>query len=1177
MKLTDIKPGVSLVGLEPGVVCSVVATTPLAADAVQVYYKLPDGSLKERLLGPADEASLDPAATERPWAFDGDGSSFQLACEAKRIDLAFLFDPMMAVHTSNVDPLPHQITAVYESLLPRQPLRFVLADDPGAGKTIMAGLYIRELIMRADARRVLIVAPGGLVDQWRDELFEKFGLEFRIYSGALDDGSASGNPFEDHNQLIVRLDQLSRDEDSESGEDRKPGVLQSKMLAAGWDLVVFDEAHKLAAHFYGTKLEKTARFRLAERVGKETRHLLLMTATPHNGKEEDFQLFLSLLDSDRFYGKFRDGVHKVDTSDLMRRMIKEELVKFDGTPLFPERKAYTVNYTLSDPEAALYEAVTHYVQTEMGKADQLEGNRKGSVGFALTALQRRLASSPEAIYQSLKRRRERLADRLREEKLGIRGRQSLAETVPAIPDDDDDLNADEQENLEERLVDQASAARTVTELDAEILILTSLEAQAKSVVASGQDRKWDELSKLLQNTPEMHDADGRQRKMIIFSEHRDTLNYLHAKIAGVLGNPDAIVTIHGGTHRDERKKAQALFRSDKDVRVLVATDAAGEGVNLQCASLMVNYDLPWNPNRLEQRFGRIHRIGQTEVCHLWSLVAKETREGAVWHRLLDKLATECEALKGKVFNILGDVFEEKSLKDLMIEAIRYGDQPAVRARLSQRIDHAFDHDHLRSLLNRSALAEQTMSPDRLFKVKEEMEKAEARRLQPFFVRSFFMKAFTALGGTIHRREPERYEITHVPLEIRERDRRITGRNRRENEPVLKRYDRVCFDRAAIQPNDRPGLPRAVLMHPGHPLMLSVTDVVLEQNANLLRQGTILVDPNDDGDSPWLLFLLTHEVKSGDGTVLSKRMQFIRVSPDGTASFAGWAPHLDLEPHPASDRPRLASILSAPWIRTDMEQRAVALAASSLVPEHFREVATRRVDHVDRTLAAVHERLTKEIAFWTDREIKLRDDRAAGRDVRLNLDNATRTLKELQYRLESRKKELQTMRHVQNGTPVVLGGALVIPAGLLRQLRGEGSSINAADAAARERIERLAMQAVMATERAKGHTVLDVSADKCGWDVSSYPPAIEGKQADPIHIEVKGRVAGADTITVTRNEIIYAVNQSEKFQLAVVFVNTDDSVDGPHYIANPFQREPDWGAASVNYFISELLERGRVNP
>lgn len=1169
MTLSDITAGASLRGLEPDLVCTVIAATKLAETALQVVYRLPDGLIKERLLTPADAPTIALATTERPWSFDGDPEAFQLACEAKRIDLAFLFDPMMAVHTSNVDPLPHQITAVYESLLPKQPLRFVLADDPGAGKTIMAGLYIRELIMRADAARVLIVSPGSLVDQWRDELFEKFGLEFRVFSGSLDDSTAGTNPFENHGQLIVRLDQFSRGELGGENEEKRPGPLQEKLLNAGWDLVVFDEAHKLAAHYSGSKLSKTARFRLAERVGRETRHLLLMTATPHNGKEEDFQLFLSLLDSDRFYGKFRDGAHKVDTSDLMRRMVKEELVKFDGKPLFPERRAYVVNYTLSDIEAALYESVTDYVKTEMGKADQLKGPQKGSVGFALTALQRRLASSPEAIYQSLKRRRERLADRLREEKLGRRGRQALAETLADVPEDDDDLTADEQESLEEKLIDDATASRSITELEAEITILADLESQAKAVVASGKDRKWDELSKLLQNTPEMHDGDGRQRKIIIFTEHRDTLNYLRDKIGHVLGNPDAIVTIHGGTNRDERKKAQALFRSDRDIRVLVATDAAGEGVNLQCAHLMVNYDLPWNPNRMEQRFGRIHRIGQTEVCHLWSLVAKETREGAVYHRLLDKLATECEALKGKVFNILGDVFEEQSLKDLIIEAIKYGDQPEVRARLTRKVDTALDREHLKSLLGRNALAEQTMSEERLFAVKEEMERAEARRLQPFFVRAFFMKAFTALGGVINKREVGRYEITHVPLEIRERDRRITGRNRREQEPVLKRYDRVCFEREAIQPLDQPGRSRAVLMHPGHPLMLAVTDLILEKHANLMRQGAIFVDPTDDGREPSLLFLLTHEVKGGDGVVLSKRMQFVRVKPDGTASFAGWAPHLDLQPLSASDRDRLADVLSAPWLRSDLEQKAVALAAASLVPEHFEEVSSRRIDHVNRTLAAVHARLTKEIDFQSDREIKLREDKAAGKDVARHLENTTRTLKDLQARLEHRRKELLAMKQIQNGTPVVLGGALVIPAGLIRELRGDGVALTSADAAARSKIERLAMQAVMDLERSRGCRVEDVSDKKCGWDVTSYPPD-NGDSPLPRHIEVKGRAAGADTITVTRNEITYAVNQANKFLLAIVFVNPDDSVDGPHYITNPFQREPDWGVASSNYSIEQLL-------
>ena len=1158
MRLTELKPGLALVGLEPDRVCTVIQVHSLAENAVQVYYKLPDGSLKERLLGTADEATIAVATVERLWAFDGDGEKFILTCEAKRIDLAFLFDPMMAVHTSNVEPLPHQITAVYESMLPRQPLRFVLADDPGAGKTIMAGLYIRELILRADARRVLIVAPGSLVEQWRDELFEKFGLEFKVFSSALEQATPSGNPFEDHQLLIARLDQMSRNED-----------LQGKLCAARWDLVVFDEAHKLAAHFSGSKLEKTARFRFAERLGKQTRHLLLLTATPHNGKEEDFQLFLSLLDSDRFYGKFRDGVHKVDASDLMRRMVKEELVKFDGTPLFPERKAYTVNYTLSNAEAALYEAVTKYVQTEMGKADQLGGSRKGSVGFALTTLQRRLASSPEAIYQSLKRRRERLSERLREEKLGSRGRRALAETLEDVPDDDDDLNTAEQERLEEKLVDQATAAKTIAELEEEIHILAGLEQQAKAVVASGQDRKWDELSKLLQNNPEMHDESGRLRKIIIFSEHRDTLNYLHVKIAGVLGSANSILTIHGGTHRDERQKVQALFRSDPDARVLIATDAAGEGVNLQCAHLMVNYDLPWNPNRLEQRFGRIHRIGQTEVCHLWSLVAKETREGEVYHRLLEKLAVENEALKGRVFNILGDVFEEVSLKNLMIEAIRYGDQPGVRARLMQKIDHAFDHEHLKRLLDCNALAQETMSPERLFKIKEEMERAEARRLQPFFVRSFFLKAFNLLGGSIYPREVDRWEITHVPAVIRERDRWLTGRNRREQEPILNRYERICFTRDAIQPLDRSGLARAVLMHPGHPLMLAINDIILEQNANLLRRGAVLVDPADDTEQPWLLFLLTHEVKSGDGTTLSKRMQFIRVNPDGSTSFAGWAPHLDLEPL-AEELRGLTSPARQLFDFSTVEQKAVAYAAAKLAPEHYNEVYNHRIEYVDKTLAAVHDRLTKEITFWTDRELKLKEDRDAGKDVRLNLENVSRTLQDLEQRLESRKRELQAMRQVINGTPVILGGALVLPAGLLRKLRGEGPALSAADADARQRIERLAMQAVIDDLQAKGHRVVDVSAHKCGWDLSSYPP----NSTDPKHIEVKGRVKGADTITVTRNEILCALNQGDKFVLAIVFVNPDDSTERPYYIPNPFQREPDWGAASVTYDVKKLLTQSR---
>jgi SNF2 family DNA or RNA helicase len=609
LKLEDIKKGAQISGIEPGQVVRIVGADPLGTNALTVVYRAADGRLGERVLFRSNEAELQIASAGQPWSFDADGADFKLAAEAYRINLAHLFDPMMAVHTSSVEPLPHQITAVYESMLPRQPLRYVLADDPGAGKTIMAGLLIREMLMRADAARILIVSPGSLVEQWQDELFEKFGLSFTLFGRDLMDQSRSGNPFDDHDLLVARLDQLSRSDE-----------LQEKIKNSHWDLIVVDEAHKLSATWFGTKINETKRFKLGQLLGSVTRHFLLMTATPHNGKEEDFQLFMSLLDSDRFYGKFRDGAHKVDVTDLMRRMVKEDLLKFDGTRLFPERVAYTANYKLSDAEAQLYNDVTTYVKEEMNRADQLDGKRKGTVGFALTALQRRLASSPEAIYQSLKRRREKLKRRIEEEKIKQRGGKALAETYADKASEDiwdsaDDMAPEDYEEFEEEVVDQATAAQTIAELEAEVFTLGHLEEQAKTLVHSGQDRKWEELRELLQNTPEMRGPDGLQRKLIIFTEHRDTLNYLADRIRGLLGKHEAVVMIHGGVHREDRRKVQELFRNDKDTRVLLATDAAGEGVNLQNAHLMVNYDLPWNPNRLEQRFGRIHRIGQTQVCH----------------------------------------------------------------------------------------------------------------------------------------------------------------------------------------------------------------------------------------------------------------------------------------------------------------------------------------------------------------------------------------------------------------------------------------------------------------------------------------------------------------------------------------------------------------------------------
>jgi superfamily II DNA or RNA helicase len=601
--LENLKPGLKLKGIVPGQIVAIVDLKWHGSTAVELFYKRSDGRPGSQLLYRHDEANLAVIETKLVWRFDADGHTFRQAAEAYRIRLAHLFDPVLAVHTSLIMPLPHQITAVYGEMLTRQPLRFLLADDPGAGKTIMAGLLIKELIVRGDVKRCLICAPGGLAPQWQDELWFKFQTRFEIISRETIESAVSGNPFAEKERVIIRLDQVARDE-----------TLHEKLARTEWDLVIIDEAHKMSAHFWGGKLEETKRYKLGKLLGQIGRHFLLMTATPHNGKEDDFQLFLALLDEDRFAGRFREGVHQVDVTDLMRRMIKEDLYTFEGRKLFPERRAYTVNYELSPAEDELYQAVTNYVREEFNRADQLDDQRKGTVGFALTILQRRLASSPAAIYQSLKRRRERLESRLTEvEASPLPSPPPLGEGVQAPPPsrgrlgggspparyydpdelaDLDDALAEEIEAIEEEVIDSATAALTIAELQAEINTLTGLEAKAYRVRQSGKDRKWEELATILQDDERMVDGNGRRRKLVIFTEHRDTLTYLWERISTLFGQENILVTIHGSVPRDQRRAVEDRFRNDPDVYFLLATDAAGEGINLQRAHLMINYDLP---------------------------------------------------------------------------------------------------------------------------------------------------------------------------------------------------------------------------------------------------------------------------------------------------------------------------------------------------------------------------------------------------------------------------------------------------------------------------------------------------------------------------------------------------------------------------------------------------------
>ncbi len=1192
-KLEDLTPNASVRGILPDCQVTVVNVQWFGSDAVELTYKDPGGKVSNQLLYRDDESHLEVIEQGRTWSFDGDGQAFRLVSEAHRIRLAHLFDPVLAVHTSVVEPLPHQITAVYEQMLPRQPLRFLLADDPGAGKTIMAGLLIKELIARGDLQRCLVVCPGSLAEQWQDELYQRFHLPFEILTNDKLEAARTGNWFLETNLVIARLDKLSRNED-----------VQEKLRAPDgrWDFVICDEAHKMSASFFGGEIKYTKRHRLGQLLSTLSRHFLLMTATPHNGKEEDFQLFMSLLDGDRFEGRFRDGVHATDVSDMMRRMVKEQLLKFDGTPLFPERLAYTVPYKLSNAEAHLYKAVTDYVREEFNRAEALQNDKRaGTVGFALTILQRRLASSPEAIYQSLRRRRERLESWLRELELLQRGSQVtpvFATTASEIDAEDiEDLEEapdNEVEVAEEEILDQASAARSIAELKAEINTLKHLEILALEVRHSGSDTKWCELAKLLDEifttgSKSTHSATSNpgsgdgitpklipspRQKLVIFTEHRDTLNYLESRITTLLGKKESVIVIHGGKGREERAKAQEVFRHDPEVQVLLATDAAGEGINLQRAHLMVNYDLPWNPNRIEQRFGRIHRIGQTEVCHLWNLVAGETREGDVYRNLLEKLEQARKALGGQVFDVLGKLqFEGRPLRDLLIEAIRYGDQPEVRARLNRVVEKALDQEHIQDLLEERALVHDAMDASRVNRIREDLERAEARRLQPHYIESFFHEAFKCLGGSAKQREPKRYEITHVPNAIRNRDRLIGV-----GEPVLPRYERVVFEKTLVAP---PGYPMAAFICPGHPLLDSIIDLTLERHRDLLRCGAVLVDERDTGMQPRVVFYLEHAIQdasltcSGERRVISKRMLYVELDTDGTTRHVHYAPYLDYRPL-TEDEPGVEAILNRPecaWINRDLEKKALGHAIAHVVPEHLADVRGRKLELIARTEAAVKERLTKEITYWDHRAEELKLQEQAGRsNARLNSGEARKRADLLQGRLQKRLEDLKLEAQISPLPPVAIGGLLVVPIGLLAAMMGKplpspSVAVDTQASAARARA------IVMETEHRLGFEPIDRETEKLGYDIESRIPGTGRLR----FLEVKGRVSGAESITVTRNEILYSLNKPEDFILAIVEF-MDEEGHRVHYLRRPFEGQGitnDFNGVSVNFKFDDLLARAEM--
>ncbi len=1139
MRLEDISAGQRLTGVLPNEVVTLIAAQPHGRDALELTFSTTSGGLAQRVVFRDGQDKIQIArGASRP--FDAPAPRFKLAAEAQRIRLAGLYDRMLAVATSDVQPLPHQITAVYGELLPRTPLRFLLADDPGAGKTIMAGLYIKELMLRDDVKRCLIVAPGGLVEQWQDELFFKFGLNFEILTKERLSANVNVNVFETEPFLIARMDQLSRNPE-----------LQDMLRQAEWDLVVVDEAHRMAARYFGGEVRKTRRFELGELLGATTRHLLLMTATPHSGIEQDFQLFLTLLDKDRFEGKYREGVHRVNTSDIMRRMVKEKLLTFEGKPLFPQRIAESVPYELTALEQALYEKVTDYVREGFDRADRLADTRRNTVGFALTVLQRRLASSPEAILRSLERRAQRLERRKAEISRGTHREDQLDADPNALYDRHDEYTADEIERLEEELVDAATSSRTVEELNAELAELEDLTRLARRVRDSGNDRKWSELSNILQDADVRYDREGRARKLIVFTEHRDTLDYLAHRIRSLLGQAETVQKIHGGVPRAQRRLITEEFTKSPDCQILLATDAAGEGLNLQAAHLMVNYDLMWNPNRIEQRFGRIHRIGQTEVCRLWNLVATNTREGEVFTRLLSKIEEQRRAYGGEVFDVLGEAFEGTPLRTLLMDAIRYGDRPEVRAKMHEVIDRQVG-DGLLELLEERAMSSEVLSQANLHKLRKDTDEARARRLQPHYIELAFHRALTALGGRMARRERDRYEISNVPAVVRAA---------RTSLPIATRYERVTFDMEAIEPD---GLVKADLLAPGHPLH----DAVMLETSKLLgpalEAGTVLLSA--DVDEPLLLVGVVEEVVDGTDESVSRRFSYAYVDEQATVTDAGPAPYLDCVAAPDNVMTRASRDLA--WL-AGSEERAVSWLIENRLPAFLNEVRPRRQAELEKIRLQVEDRLTSE------RERLHREARLASEQERMgekpkeSSDSLSHKAAELEVRLRRRLRHLEQQLQMGTRPPRILTAALVLP--LESALQDLPTDEPLRHAVSTKEVERRGVEAVLAHERRLGRNPVEPAPHNPGYDVLSELP-----DGSTLRIKVKARIEGATDFFISHNELLTGKNAAPRYRLALVRVAQRGSEqDQVRYLVDPFAMTSfaDFDAPGVRADWEKMWKRG----
>ncbi|NTV62233.1 MAG: DUF3883 domain-containing protein, partial [Oscillochloris sp.] len=1084
------------------------------------HVALEDGLLLVRVRtadGRPDEVTLDPAdlqaalaAAPAPQQQLAPAADLALLIESERIRLAYAFDPYFAVSLSGVRPLPHQLEAVYERMLPQVRLRFLLADDPGAGKTIMAGLLIKELKLRGVIERVLVLAPAPLTIQWQDEMRSKFDEVFEVIRSDLAKNQLAGNVWDRFPQCIASIDFAKQD-------DIVPGILR-----APWDLVIIDEAHKCAARLYGGEVRRTRRYTLAEQLSHLSDRMLLLTATPHAGDVDQFNLFLQLLDADQFANSdLNKQIIQLAESPWFLRRMKEELRDLEGHPLFTERHPITVRFELSRAEMRLYKAVTEYINEFL---PHQKGRRKVTVALARMVLQRRLASSLHAISRSIRKRRDRFVAVL-DELDGLRPAEQARrlQQLRLLDIDDEQDEGDLDDAQQDDLIEGTLAVERVEQLRAEVAQLRRLVDLAEQTIALGEEAKLQKLRSVLEGADFDELRDGRG-KLLIFTEHKDTLDYLRQNLTSW---GYSTCEIHGGMNAQRRKEAQDDFRRDR--QVCIATEAAGEGINLQFCHLMINYDIPWNPNRLEQRMGRIHRIGQRRDVYIFNFVAERSIdgepivEGKILARLLQKLDEMRTALGNRVFDVIGQLLRlnEVDLEEMLREATY---NPRRLEEYEYKIDR-LSPERLRQLEEATGVALATSKVD-LSLTRQRDYRSEERRLMPQYVEQFFLEAAERTGLRVERRADALLRVEYVP----ERFRAPSLLAVRRFGASQGRYSKLTFLKEHLEQNQHLD---AELLSPGHALFAAVAEVLDARFEGVRRGSAGFIDPRTD--TPYRLHFFRVEVQGEEPGPpgQSARIALVHATlialieqRDGTIELAQPDILHDLTPLD-DERASAEAQLPAPpdddqiarlerWVRVHVQHDLARQARAG----REREITIRQT-YLERSFQTL---INVQQAKWADLQARVID----GHDeARLARDEALKRVDELEARREAKLSALSQLGVVRPGPVRYLGTALAAPA----QDQRLAALMHRDDA-----VEQRAMELAIAHERARGWEVEDISQlrDGSGFDLRSVGPSDERGRHPVRRIEVKGRAAVGEPVVLTTNEWIQASRHGDSYWLYVVW-------------------------------------------